>query len=154
MLVFSMRLQGRSPLMVIHTKVGQGPFQLVRCRSLIFSRTLPASNLHHDRAKVQLLSILPLEWHQEDILQMSYNLRFDFWLQYMKKLNPRAYQQHLLKIPPPFLQFLPLNFFFQKFFKFFFMFTTSLLSGFNQKLQQSAIWGIPYKQGTKGCHMG
>ena len=54
MLVFSTRLQGRSSPMVIHTKVGQGPFQLVHCHSLVFSRTLSTSNLHHDRTKVQL----------------------------------------------------------------------------------------------------
>ena len=80
MLVFSMRLQDRSLPMVIHMEVSQGPSQPMRCCSLIFSRTLLASNLRHDHVKAQLLSILPPKQHQEDTLQMSNNLGFDFWL--------------------------------------------------------------------------
>ena len=94
--------------------------------------------------------------HQKDTFQMSHNLGFDFWLQHMEKPNPRAHKQHLLKISPPFLQFLPLKFslsFSQIFSKIFLMIFTSLLSSFNPKSQQKTKWGIPYKQGTKGHHM-
>ena len=111
MLVFSMRLQGRSPPMMIHTKAGQGPYQPMHCCSLIFSRILPASNSRNDHAKAQSPPNLPPRSHQEDTLQMSHNLIFDFQLQLMKKPNPRAHQQYLLILLPLFLLLLPLNFF-------------------------------------------
>ena len=72
----------------------------------------------------QNLVAFELATRKEDSLQMSHNLRFDFWLQHMEKSNPRVYQQHLLKISPPFLQLLPLNFpltFSQIFFLIFFL---------------------------------
>ena len=147
MLVFSTRLQDRSTPMVIHMKDYQGPSQLVRYRSLVFLRTLLALNSWYDCTKAQLLPNLPPERHQEETLQMSYNLRFDFWLQHIEKPNPRADKQHLLKISPPFLQLLPLNFplhFSQIFFKISFMISTSLIFGFNPKSQQQVTWDIPY----------
>ena len=91
MLVFSTRLQDRSTPMVIHMKDYQGPSQLVRYRSLVFLRTLLASNLRNDHTKVQSPPILPPESHQEDTLQISHNLRFDFELQHIEKLNPKAH---------------------------------------------------------------
>ena len=144
---FSIRPQDRSPPIVIHTEVGQIPSQLVCYCCLFFLRTLPASNLHHDRVKVQLLMILPPKWYQEDTLQISYNLEFNFWLQHMKKSNRRALKQHSLKSHHSYSNFChsKFSFFSLKFFKVFIIFTISLLSSFNQKSQQEAMWGISYK---------
>ena len=86
-----MRLQSRSPSMVIHIKVGQDPSQPVYCHSLIFARTLSTSNSRNDHTKIQLFLILLPESCQEDTLQMSHNLKFDFELQHMEKSNPRAH---------------------------------------------------------------
>ena len=138
--MFSTRLQDRSLPMVIHTEVGQGPSQLVRSCSFIFSRTLSASNLKNDRINAQLPSISLLGSCQENFLQKSYNLGFDFVLQHIKKSNPRTCSAHLLFFSPPFFLFF-LPFFSYLFLKFFLSYHTLNNFDFYQNL-------APYPYGT------
>ena len=107
--MISTRLQNRSPPMVIHTEDDQDLFQPVQCCNLFFIGTLSASFSKNDRINTLLPLIPSLRLCQENSIQKSHNLGFDFILQHIKKSNPRTSTPHL---------------------PFFFSFLTSLLSIF------------------------
>ena len=108
--MISTRLQNRNSPMVIHTKDGQGPSLPVHRHNLFFKRTLLASFSKNNRTNTLLLSTSPLGSHQENSIQKSQNLGFDFVLQQMKKLNLRTNTSHLLFFSH-LLSIFPLNFF-------------------------------------------
>ena len=108
--MISMRLQSRSPPMVIHTKNDQDPSQPVQHCSLFFIRILLASFSKNSRTNILLPLIPPLGPYQETFLQKSYNLRFDFVLQHMKKSHPRTSTPHLPIFSPLFFLIFSLNF--------------------------------------------
>ena len=122
---------------MIHTKVGQDFFQSVHYHSLFFTRTLLASNVKNNHTNAQLPSISTLGSCQDNSLQKSYNLRFDFVHQHMEKSNPRTSSQHLLFFSPPFFLFFLLIFFLffpQIFFRFFLTYHTLKASNFLPKI--------------------
>ena len=132
--------------MVIHIKVSKGPSQLMCYRSPFFKRILPALNSKYDHTNTQSSLILPPKSCQENCLHKSHNLRFDFGLQHIEKLNPRINQQHLLIFLPPFLQLFLLIFslpFSQIFFKFFSLITHQLALLFTQNPALSP-YGMPH----------
>ena len=108
---------------MIHIENDQHPSQLMQCHNLFFTRTLSAFFSRNDRINTHLLSIPLLGSCQENFLQKSYNLGFDFVLQYMKKSNPRTSTPHLLFFSSPFFLFFHSIFpyFFLNFFSKFFL---------------------------------
>ena len=146
--MISMRLQSRSPLMVIHMKDSQDPFQPMHHRSLFFTRTLSACFLKNDRTNVLLCSISLLRLCQENSFQKSHNLGIDFILQHIEKSNPRTSTLHLLFFSPLFLLSFPLNFslsFLLIIFRFFSLLPHTKVSDFSSIFSPYPIRGTPFK---------
>ena len=143
-----MRLQNKSFPRMIHMEVGQDPSQLMHHRSLFFTRILLASNLKNDHTNAQLPSISILRSCQENFLQKSHNLRFDFVLQHIEKSNPRT-SSPLAIFLTSLLSIFQLNFFlsfFQFFFRFFSLLSHAKSFDFLPKLCPYPIRGTPYKK--------
>ena len=93
--MMSIRLQNRSPPIIIYTEDDQDPSQPKQCCNLSSQEHCRCPSSRMNRTTIYLPLILPLGPRQEPLLKRSHHLEFSFILQHIKKSNLRSSSPHL-----------------------------------------------------------